>query len=80
MRSFQIICNSFSQTVQCVYVLTNIVLLLCAFSGVLLFSLLLMLFNKPEIKLTTTTIIISLKSHNLAKSRNFRSQKLKICC
>jgi len=28
---------------------------LCNFSGLLLFSLLLMLFNKPEIKLTTTT-------------------------
>jgi len=38
-----------------------------------------MLFNKPEIKLTTTaTTIISLKSHILAKSRNFRSQKSKV--
>jgi len=33
----------------------------------------------PEIKLTTTTTtIISLKSHKLAKSRNFRSQKSKV--
>jgi len=35
-----------------VHVSTNIVLLLCPFSGLLLFSLLLMLFNKPEMKLT----------------------------
>jgi len=48
-----------------VHVLTNIVLLMCPFSGLLLFSLLLMLFNKPKMKLTTTTTIISLKSHNL---------------
>jgi len=46
-----------------VHVLTHIVLSLCPFSGLLLFSLLLMLFNKPEIKLTTTlttTTILSL--------------------
>jgi len=43
-----------------VHVSTYIVLSLCPFSGLLLFSLLLMLFNKPEIKLTTTTTIFGL--------------------
>jgi len=38
-----------------VHVSTYIILSLCPFSGLLLFSLLLLHFNKPEIQLTTTT-------------------------
>jgi len=51
MRSFRIIYLLFSQRM---HVLTYIILSQCPFSGLLLFSLLLMLFNiKPEIKLAT---------------------------
>jgi len=53
MRSFQIIYQLFSYLACACFNVCHFVAV--SFSGLLLFSLLLMLFNKPEIKLTTST-------------------------